>query len=209
MRNYHDKGYKKIFSHKDSVKQLLEYFIEEDFVNELNFDKMTKLNKSFVTDQYKEKEADIIYKIDFRDSQMYIFLLIEFQSTIEKFMALKFLRYICEFYQDLIEHNKNLIKLPAVFPIVIYNGEQKWNSCLNMNELIEHTISKKYIPDFSYYNFSVNELSKKTLSDIKNALSFIFSIENGSPSELIIEMDDLIKRIEKETPESIEMLKLG
>ena len=207
MKNYHDKAYKKLFSNKEIVQQLFEYFIDEDFVQFLDFSTLQKMDKSFVTDEYKEKESDLIYQIHFKNKPMYIYMLIEFQSTVDPMMPLRFLRYICEFYEDLKNHQTGLKKLPAIFPLLIYNGEKKWTSKLNINELIEKTISDRYIPNFSYYKLSINELSEEMLSEINNTLSFIFTFENSSPKELSKKIKTLLKRIEHEKPEAIKTLK--
>ena len=67
-------------------------------MNHLDFSTLQRLDKSFITDDFKEKESDLIYKISFNGQELYIYLLIEFQSTVDKFMAIRMLRYICEFY---------------------------------------------------------------------------------------------------------------
>lgn len=61
-----------------------------------------------------------------KGTPVYIFLLMEFQSTVDRFMALRFLRYICEFYQSL--DTGTLKRLPAVFPLLLYNGDGKWTA---------------------------------------------------------------------------------
>ena len=39
-------------------------------------------------------------------------------------MALRVLNYITNFYMDFLVNNRGINKLPAVFPIVLYNGER-------------------------------------------------------------------------------------
>ncbi|MCP4708757.1 MAG: hypothetical protein GY869_09040, partial [Planctomycetes bacterium] len=58
--NIHDSGYKKLFSNKTIFKQLIETFVTEEWVKELDFDNCEALDKSFVADHYKETESDLI-----------------------------------------------------------------------------------------------------------------------------------------------------
>ena len=198
MASEHDKRYKQLFSNPVIVEELLLYFVEEDFVKNLDFSTLESVNKSFITDEFKEKESDIIYKIQYNGEDVYIYLLIEFQSTVDRFMAVRMLRYIMEFYQALITL-QNPHKLPAVFPILLYNGNKKWTAKTNVNDLVENTIPGIYIPDFQYYKIVENEIPDKKLLEIKNALSAVFYIENiKEPEEIRKHFKNVIKLIEKE-----------
>ena len=201
MPNEHDIRYKKLFSNPVLMQELLEYFVHEKFIHELDFTTLERLDKSFITDAFKEKESDLIYKIQFQNKDLYIYLLLEFQSTVDKFMPLRMLRYICEFYEYLIQTKIKL--LPPVFPILLYNGDAPWTAQLNIKELIEKTIPERYIPDFTYYSIVENELSKETLLNIKKAVSAIFYIENSSPEEIKLEIQKIINLLETEQPEII------
>ncbi|OQY30660.1 MAG: hypothetical protein B6241_15520 [Spirochaetaceae bacterium 4572_59] len=121
MAGFHDNRYKYLFKHKLLVERLMKSFVHEKFVKQLDFSSMERLDKSFVTNDFKEKESDIIWKLNYKEKPIYIFLLIEFQSTVDHTMPLRFLRYIAEFYQALQINSKNE-KYPAVFPLLLYNG---------------------------------------------------------------------------------------
>lgn len=43
-------------------RQLIETFVEEAWVSRLDFARAERLDKSFVSEHYKESEADIIYR---------------------------------------------------------------------------------------------------------------------------------------------------
>lgn len=201
MPSEHDIRYKRLFSNPILVKELLQSFTEEKFIEELDFSTLERLDKSFITDEFKEKESDLIYRIKFQDKDLYIFLLFEFQSTVDRFMAVRMLRYICEFYEFLLQRRLN--RLPAVFPILLYNGDRRWTAKKNVKELIEASIPDRYIPDFEYYLILENEFSKETLLSIKNAVSAIFYVENSKPEDLHQEIQKILRLLETEKPEIV------
>ena len=207
MASDSDKRYKKIFSNPLVVEELLLYFVHEDFVKDLDFSTLERLDKSFVTEKFQEKESDIIYKVNFKGNEIYIYLLIEFQSTVDKFMSLRILRYILEFY-DFLSQNDKFTKLPAVFPILLYNGEDKWTARENIKDIIIGNIPEKYIPKFSYYKIIENEISKETLLKIHNFISAVFYVENSTPDEIRAEIQNIISLLEKEKPDLIKLFKL-
>ena len=201
MPDDHDSRYKLLFSHPTILKQLLENFVHEPFVKELDFSTSERVDKSFVTKHFQKKESDLIYKIKFRGKYVYIYILIEFQSTVDAFMALRMLRYICEFYEHLT--STEIKRLPGVFPILLYNGSAKWTAKLNIQELIHKDIPEKFVPNFSYYPIIENEISKETLLEIKNALSAIFYIETSDAEEISNNLQKILDLMMKEKPDII------
>ena len=139
MTQHHDTGYKKLYTFPKMVEDLLTGFIHQDWIKELDFSTLEKMNNSYITDEFRERSDDIIWRVHFRDQWLYVYLLIEFQSAVDHTMAVRLLSYIGALYQDLIA-SKNIPdpkKLPPVMPIVLYNGEPRWNAAQTLAELIE------------------------------------------------------------------------
>ena len=179
VMNIHDSGYKKLFSNRTIFRQLIETFVNQEWVHSLDFDKCEPLDKSFISEHYKETESDLIYKIQFHDREVYIYILIEFQSTVEPFMALRVLNYITNFYMDFLVNNSGVSKLPAVFPIVLYNGNALWTAPVNLSALIEQTPPLgRFALDFEYFLIVENQYSLEALLKIRNIVSTLFLAES-------------------------------
>ena len=184
--NIHDSGYKKLFSNRTIFRQLLETFVNQEWVHSLDFDKCEPLDKSFISEHYKETESDLIYKVQFHDREVYIYILIEFQSTVDSFMALRVLNYITNFYMDFLVNNRGVNKLPAVFPIVLYNGEARWTAPVDLSELIEQTPPLgRFALDFEYFLIAENEYSQEALLKIRNIVSTLFLAESYYDLEVL------------------------
>ena len=177
--NIHDSGYKKLFSNRTIFRQLIETFVNQEWVHSLDFDTCEPLDKSFISEHYKETESDLIYKIQFHDREVYIYILIEFQSTVDPFMALRVLNYITNFYMDFLVNNSGVNKLPAVFPIVLYNGAAPWTAPVNLSTLIEQTPPLgAFGLDFQYFLIAENRYSQEALLNIRNIVSTLFLAES-------------------------------
>lgn len=174
----HDSGYKKLFSNRTIFQQLIETFITEAWVKELDFSQCETLDKSFITDHYKETESDLIYKLKLRRKTVYIYVLLEFQSKVDRFMVLRVLFYILSFYMDYTANYKRIKKLPAIFPIVLYNGKRKWRAPTKISDLIETEPSLgAYTIDFQYLLLNEKAYSKERLLTIRNIVSTLFLAE--------------------------------
>ena len=184
--NIHDSGYKKLFSNRTIFRQLIETFVNQEWVHSLDFDSCEPLDKSFISEHYKETESDLIYKIQFQDREVYIYILIEFQSTVDPFMALRVLNYITNFYMDFLVNNRDVKKLPAVFPIVLYNGEARWTAPVNLSELIEQNPPLgTFGLDFQYFLIAENRYSQEALLKIRNIVSTLFLAESYYDVEVL------------------------
>jgi len=184
--NIHDSGYKKLFSNRTIFRQLLETFVNQEWVHSLNFDNCESLDKSFISEHYKETESDLIYKVQFHDREVYIYILIEFQSTVDPFMALRVLNYITNFYMDFLVNNRGVKKLPAVFPIVLYNGSAPWTAPVNLSALIEQNPPLgRFALDFEYFLIVENQYTQEALLNIRNIVSMLFLAESHYDVEML------------------------
>ncbi len=197
MTTVHDRGYKFLFSNRTIFRQLMESFVDQPWVRQLDFDRAEKIDKSFIDEEYRERESDLIYRIPFDKLRaspwgkeaVYVYILIEFQSTVDRMMALRVLNYVVSFYMELAR-SQHLDKLPAIFPIVLYNGERRWTAATQLAELIEAQPSLgEYSLNFRYFKLAENELSRDALESIGNIVSTLFLAESR------VELNRLLDRL--------------
>ena len=75
---YHDKSYKRFFSDPVMVRDLLTGFIDEDWVKYHDFITLETVKNQFVTDDLRQREDDINWRIRTREGWVYVNLLIVF-----------------------------------------------------------------------------------------------------------------------------------
>ncbi len=150
----HDHSYKQLFSHAALVRDLLQGFVQEAWIDDLDLATLEKTQSSYVSDDLREREDDAIWRVRCRDEWIYVYILIEFQSTVDRFMAVRLMTYIGLLYQDLIRTGQLLDngKLPPVFPLVLYNGKQPWSGATSVQDLIQEVPGglSKYRPTLTY-----------------------------------------------------------
>ena len=115
----HDNSYKLLFSHKEMVEDLLRDFIDADWVGQVDFSTLEKVNASYVSDDLKDREDDVVWRVKAKDRWLYVYLLLEFQSRVDRFMALRMMVYVGLLYQDLLrakQFGDNTL-LPPVLPL--------------------------------------------------------------------------------------------
>jgi predicted transposase YdaD len=122
-----DTGCKLLFSHPRVVEDLMRGFVGEDWVADLDFTTLEKVSGSYVSDDLRDREDDVIWRVRHQGTWLYIDLLLELQSTVAPWMALRLMVYTGLLYQDLIKTGevRSHDKLPPVFPLVLYNGRKR------------------------------------------------------------------------------------
>lgn len=204
MATLHDNGYKLLFSNRTFFRQLMESFVDQPWVAQLDFDRAERVEKSFVDEEYQAWESDLIYRIPSGKDEIYVYVLLEFQSTVDRLMALRVLNYVVSFYMDLTR-GRYLEKLPAVFPIVLYNGDARWTAVTDLADLIEtEPPLGEYGIHFRYFKLAQNEFSHETLLKIGNVVSTLFLAETRLEQErLLVEMVALFEREEDKRAASL------
>ena len=203
--NIHDSGYKLLFSNHTIFRQLIETFVDAPWVKEVDFSRCETVDKSFVSDEFRQRESDLIYRVALRGRELYIYVLIEFQSTVDRFMALRVLGYLTSFYLDYIRAQREVQSLPPIFPLVLYNGDRRWTAAVDVADLIEGSeLLGRYGPHFAYYKVAENEIPAAQLLQIGNVVSTLFLAEQGFPTDgLAAELADLFDQEEDKQAVSI------
>jgi len=75
----------------------------------------------------------------------------------------------------------NLDLLPPVLPLVLYNGERRWQAPINIDQLIHPAPGglEKYRPQLSYLLLDQGLFSREDLSDLRNLVAALFQLESS------------------------------
>ena len=186
IHHIHDKSYKDLYSKKEIAIDLFKSLVNEKWTEYLIPENLTLVNKTYVTADYEELEADIVYKANLNDTEVYLYILLEFQSTVDYRMPLRLLFYMCEILREHAvnakhkKYDKN-IKIPAVIPIVLYNGTEKWNVPKEFRKMIyNEELFGSGILNFTYDIVDISNderFNKENLILSKNVTSAIFLLD--------------------------------
>ncbi len=110
----------------------------------LDFSTLQQVNACFVSEEFARGEADVIWKPSFRGRTIYLFVVIEFQYSVDPWVALGFLRYLAEFCQSLVAERQKAA-LPDVLPLPLYAGGPKWSAVKSVEELIRPELPRSFI----------------------------------------------------------------
>lgn len=194
----HDTGYKYLFSHAELVQELVEGFLPAELTALLDFESLTPVSGSYITPSMKHKEDDSVWRVNMGDKYLYLYLLLEFQSTVDDTMPIRMMQYVGALYEALVKAKEAHPKqLPPVIPVVLYNGDDRWKVATDINQLIDcPSVLKPYQPSLRYLLLDEGAYDKHTLLGTNNIVASVFAMENTSDHhQARVVLDHLIEAI--------------
>ena len=207
--NHYDSGYKELFSYPELVQQLIEGFAPPELAQMMDFSTLKQHNGHYITPLFEEKREDLVWSVEVNWGQarhiVYLYLLLEFQSKNDSSMALRILHYVASFYSSLLKNKETNLKkgLPPVFPIVLYNGNNRWSAKQSIQELIKPQVPeflRAYQPALRYYLIDEGSYSDEQLQATSNSVSGVFGVEKASRNyqEMQAAVDRLAEIVKQE-----------
>ena len=136
LRTFPDRSAKWLLANSDNLRELLQ-IIGSDIVNALDFSRVQRVNTTFIADNLREQESDLVFLVPFQgvdQTEVMIYILLEHQSTPDASMGFRLLFYMCQIWDQ--QRQKWLAeKVPKrewrfrpIIPVVFYTGQQEWQS---------------------------------------------------------------------------------
>jgi hypothetical protein len=193
----HDSGYKLLYSHGAMVRDLLTGFVPGDWINQLDFTSLEKCSGSYISDDLRDRADDLIWRVRWGPRWLYVYMLLEFQSQIDPWMAVRIQTYIGLLYQDLIRAEQLSAggRLPPVLPLVLYNGATPWSAAREMEPLIEPGPPSlaPYRSQQGYLVLDERRLAAEGRAPARNLSAALFRLEaSRSPADVMAIVRQLI-----------------
>ena len=142
MPEIHDASFKLWYDHPRMVEDLLRGFVPDNLVAAFDFETLEQMPAQYVDEDLRQSRGDAAWRVRFRDAGpggwLYLLVLLEFQSTIDRHMAARVLAYTGQMYMKLIRNGElgEDGRLPPVLPVVIYNGRPRWSAADEVGDVI-------------------------------------------------------------------------
>ena len=182
----HDSGYKLLFSYPHLVECLIRGFVPGDWLDHLDFASLETVSEAHPRENLGMRYDDVIWRLRWRGTGawVYVYLLLELQSTQEPFMAVRVLDYDGGLYCQLVRTLKldSGKGLPIVLPVVLYTGQPAWTAEREVFNLIASAPTEvtPYLPHLRYLLLDANTYAVDELRAMRNPVACNLWLE-GSP----------------------------
>jgi Putative transposase, YhgA-like len=203
----HDSAYRLFFSLPEVVRDLVHACIDDEWLQGLDFTSLEKIPATYVSDDLRQRSGDVVWRVKVNETWVHVYLLIEFQSTIDPMMAVRMMTYCGLLWQDLERRDATVTAgdLPPILPIVLYNGEHPWSAATDVADMLSFPppgLISTFRPSFKH--LVIDEAKHAAASAPmaeRNLVAAMFQIEHpGSIPDLITLISKLLPQLLKESP---------
>ena len=160
-RRRRDRADKALFAHALPVEHLVRGFVAEridadgTWVEDLDFSTLERLPTEHIAPNLSSRINDTVWRVRFRDAEagetggwVHVLVMVEFQSALDWFMALRIRTYADLLYGSLWKDRRALRgdRLPALLPVVLYTGAPRWTAASSVEALVVAPIGPVALP---------------------------------------------------------------
>ncbi len=147
----HDRLFRKVFSEPAEAAGLLRVYVPGWLAETLDWSSLTLVPASYVDDELQASESDLLFAVEQRPGgaesgeerrSLRLYLLFEHQSTPDRMMSFRLLKYCCRIWDDFLrsDEGKETPELPPIVPLVFYQGESSWRHATEFSELFAESV---------------------------------------------------------------------
>ncbi len=132
-----DNGAKLIFENPTLCAQLLRDYSNIDLLRNVRAEDITDVTERYIPMFTEERNADVVKQVRVGDDEEVFIALIEHKAHVDYNVCMQILRYMVYIWEDYEKRQEKKVKgvsklkdfkYPPIFPIVYYNGEEKWSA---------------------------------------------------------------------------------
>lgn len=149
VRRFPENGMKLLLENPANVRDLLN-IASTDLAGLIDFDRMKRIQTTFVARDYRHVESDVVLVAPRRvrkgsrsRKKLVIYILIEHQSEPDRLMPLRMLDYSVQVFKYQVRQWSRThgslarIRLEPILPVVFYTGTRRWDSLGSLTGLME------------------------------------------------------------------------
>lgn len=146
----HDRFIKSMMTDPKVVKEFFEVNLPESIKAVTDLSSLKLQKDSFIDDKLRLQMADVLFETKFNGESGFLYLLLEHQSTPQKLLPFRILKYITAIQEAHLEKTKSKT-IPFVFPLVLYTGSKPYPYSMDLfdlygsnKQLAKETLSNPY-----------------------------------------------------------------
>jgi predicted transposase/invertase (TIGR01784 family) len=149
----HDMMVRAVLSDLAEARSFLQTHLPQEVSQALSWSTLKLREGSFVDEHLRESEADVLYEVQHvsGEASVWVYILLEHQSTPDRWMRFRLLKYCCRIWDLSFREYPDQRELPAIVPLVFYQGERRWSYSSEFADLFAESVQDwPGVPRFSH-----------------------------------------------------------
>jgi predicted transposase YdaD len=139
MSGVHDRFVRYTFSQPERAAAELRAALPAHVVSAVDWSSLQRKSGSVVDPELRQTETDLLFTARLGTGHpLLLYVLLEHQSTVDRWMALRMLRYVVRLVEHWRQEHPEREQLPVILPLVMYHGEDgAWTAARRVEDLFE------------------------------------------------------------------------
>lgn len=133
----HDHLVRAVFGRSEEAVAHLRAFLPGEVLENLDLSRLDLVPTSFVDQHHRLSEVDLLFRIGAARRETFVYLLMEHQSSQQRFMALRLLSYLVAIWEWWKADHAEARNLPVILPLVLHHGSRPWTAPKVLSELLD------------------------------------------------------------------------
>lgn len=195
-----DEIFKKSMENPLVAQEFINTYLSQDVLKTIDTKTLKLEKETYIEDDLKKSFSDVLLSCKVNNQDGFLFLLLEQQSTSERFMAFRLIKYMINICSQYLIKNPKAKRLPVVIPHIIYNGKKKYRAARNVWDLFNNPeLAKRFwmndYPLINVHDIPDEELKEKIWSGI--LLFFLKHIHQRQLLKSWQEISDILPKLAK------------
>jgi len=143
-----DRSIRKLLQRPDRVRELVR-LVAPELVDGLDFSRMERVERTFILEDYREREADLVFLVPFLEGteegprEVWVYILIEHQSEPDPTIPFRVLFYMAQVWNSQREEweaakvPKSRWQFRPILPLVFFTGSKRWEGPLDLAAIMD------------------------------------------------------------------------
>jgi predicted transposase/invertase (TIGR01784 family) len=165
----HDALFKAAFGRPDIARGELALVLPPEVVAHLDLATLSVAPGSFVDDELRHAHSDLLYAVRTRDDRAaLVYVLFEHQSTVDRHMPFRFLRYMVRIWERWIRDHPSPVALPLVLPVLLHHGDDRWQAAPELATMLDASpaLLEATRPFQPHFRIVLDDLSALSLEEL-------------------------------------------
>ena len=205
MHQPHDKLFKAGFSDPETTARFLRSQLPPALTAAIDWSSLRLEPGCFIDSHFRQSESDLLFHARAGEQAVAIYLLFEHQTTEDRYIALRLLRYMVRIWETHLKSDPGVL-LPVIVPVVLAQNARPWAIKPELASLLEipsalDAALRPFVPDFAFRLIQLAEIPFEAIAGTPAGIMILRTLKAERSGDLLADpvwdesLLDLIPRL--------------
>lgn len=185
------------FSRVENAAPFLKEVVPPGLASQVHWPTLQLVQSRFVDARLRSHFSDLVYRANWQtgdEDSLFFYFLFEHKSFVDLLAPLQLLVGMVAIWQEYIRDRKpdgQRLRLPFVYPLVLYHGEKSWTAPRQFQELVwvPPALKEELAPHIPVWSYALLDLQKTSMEEIRGTaqvrmiLALLKAVSEGKETE--------------------------